>query len=122
MQFLVTPDYQTLSREAASIVAEALRLKPALTLGLPAGNTPTGMYEELARLQLDFSKVKTFNIDEYVGLSPADPRSFYAYMTTGISLVRGSAFTFRSTSIPSTFGSFKSRRTTFGWSSIFLTE
>jgi len=80
MQFLVTPDYQTLSREAASIVAEALRLKPALTLGLPAGNTPTGMYEELARLQLDFSKVKTFNIDEYVGLSPADPRSFYAYM------------------------------------------
>ena len=38
------------------------------------------MYEELARLQLDFSKVRTFNIDEYVGLSPADPRSFYAYM------------------------------------------
>ena len=80
MQVLVTADYQTLSREAASIVAEAVRLKPALTLGLPAGNTPTGMYEELVRLQLDFSKVHTFNLDEYVGLAPADPRSFHAYM------------------------------------------
>jgi glucosamine-6-phosphate deaminase len=80
MQVLVTPDYQTLSREAANIVSEAVRLKPALTLGLPAGKTPTGTYEELARLQPDFSKVKTFNIDEYVGLAPADPRSFYAYM------------------------------------------
>ena len=80
MQVLVTPDYQTLSREAAHLVAEAIRLQPALTLGLPAGNTPTGMYEELATLQLDFSKVRTFNIDEYAGLAPADPRSFHAYM------------------------------------------
>ena len=80
MQVLVTPDYQTLSREAAHIVAEAIRLQPALTLGLPAGNTPTGMYEELATSQLDFSKVRTFNIDEYAGLAPADPRSFHAYM------------------------------------------
>jgi glucosamine-6-phosphate deaminase len=80
MKVLVTADYQTLSSEAAGVVAEAVRLKPALALGLPAGNTPTGMYEELVRLQLDFSRAKTFNIDEYVGLPPADPRSFHAYM------------------------------------------
>jgi glucosamine-6-phosphate deaminase len=80
MQVLVTSDYRTLSREAAHIVAEAARLKPTLSIGLPAGNTPTGMYEELAAYQLDFSRVKTFNIDEYVGLAPDDPRSFHAYM------------------------------------------
>ena len=80
MQVLVTPDYQTLSRQAAQIVAEAVRLKPTLTLGLPAGNTPTGMYEELAAEQLDFSTVNTFNLDEYVGLAAGDPRSFQAYM------------------------------------------
>ena len=43
-----------LSREAAQIVTEAVRLKPTLTLGLPAGNTPTGMYEELAAGRIDF--------------------------------------------------------------------
>src|SRR5262245_9102222 len=80
MQVLVTPDYQTLSRKAASIVAEAVRHKPTLTLCLPAGNTPTGMYEELIKERLDFSRVKTFNLDEYVGLAPDDPRSFRAYM------------------------------------------
>src|SRR5439155_20995015 len=80
MQVVVTPNYRTLSRRAAQIVAEAVRLQPTLTLGLPAGNTPTGMYEELATEQLDFSKVRTFNLDEYVGLAAGDPRSFQSYM------------------------------------------
>jgi glucosamine-6-phosphate deaminase len=80
MKVLVTADYRTLSLDGAHIVAEAVRLKPTLTIGLPAGNTPTGMYEQLAAAQLDFSNVKTFNIDEYVGLRPDDVRSFHAYM------------------------------------------
>lgn len=80
MQILVTPDYRTMSHSAAEIVAEAMQLKPDLVLALPAGNTPTGMYEELAAEQLDFSRVKTFNLDEYVGLTAHDPRSFRAYM------------------------------------------
>jgi glucosamine-6-phosphate deaminase len=80
MQILVAPDYRTMSHSAAEIVAEAMRLKPDLVVGLPAGNTPTGMYEELVAGQLDFSRVKTFNLDEYVGLTAHDPRSFRAYM------------------------------------------
>jgi glucosamine-6-phosphate deaminase len=80
MQVFVTPDYQALSREAANIVAEALGLKPSLTLGLPAGNTPTGMYQELTKRSLDFSRMQTFNLDEYAGLPAADARSFHAYM------------------------------------------
>src|SRR5262245_53173828 len=80
MRVFVTPNYQNLSRDAAQVVAEAVRLQPALTLGLPAGNTPTGMYEELAGTHLDFSSVKTFNLDEYVGLDANDPRTFRMYM------------------------------------------
>src|SRR5678815_3571044 len=80
MRVLVTPDYRTLSHEAANIVAEAVRLNPALTLGLPAGNTPTGMYEELTRSHVDFSRVRTFNVDEYAGLPADDPRTFRSYM------------------------------------------
>ena len=84
MRVLVTPDYQALSQEAAAIVDKSLHAKPALTLGLPTGQTPLGMYEQLIRKHrtegLDFSAVKTFNLDEYAGISPEDPRSFHAYM------------------------------------------
>ena len=80
MRVLVTPDYRTLNRDAAEIIADAVRLKPDLTLGLPTGNTPLGMYEDLVRRGVDFSRVTTFNLDEYVGLAPDDARSFMAYM------------------------------------------
>jgi glucosamine-6-phosphate deaminase len=80
MRVLVAPDYRTLSRQAADLVTDALRLKSDLVIGLPAGNTPTGMYEELVQRNLDFSDVKSFNVDEYVGLDEKDPRSFRAYM------------------------------------------
>jgi glucosamine-6-phosphate deaminase len=84
MRILITPDYQTLSEEAAAIVVKSIRSKPTLTLGLPTGQTPLGMYDELVRkYQLegfDFSGVSTFNLDEYIGLPAGDPRSYHAYM------------------------------------------
>ena len=84
MRVLVTPDYRTLSEEAAALVARAIRAKPDITLGLPTGNTPLGMYEELIRRHrdesLDFSRVRTFNLDEYLGLAPDHPQSYHAYM------------------------------------------
>ena len=84
MRVLVTPDYRTLSQTAAEFVIKALRSKPDLTLGLPTGNTPLGMYEELVQRyrneHLDFSMVRTFNLDEYLGLPQDHPMSFRAYM------------------------------------------
>ena len=84
MRVLVTSDYRALSLQAAQIVAEAVRLKPDLVLCLPTGNTPLGMYEELVRRHrqegLDFSRVRTFNLDEYIGLGPDHPGSYRAYM------------------------------------------
>ncbi len=57
--------------------------KPAV-LGLPTGSTPVGLYRELIRLHreegLDFSRVITFNLDEYYPISPVDPHSYNRWM------------------------------------------
>ena len=84
MLVLLNANYEELSREAARIVAAAVKNNPAVTLGLATGSTTLGMYEELARLhreqRLDFSKVVTFNLDEYLGLAAEHPQSFHCFM------------------------------------------
>ncbi|MCM3881736.1 MAG: glucosamine-6-phosphate deaminase [Vicinamibacterales bacterium] len=72
------------ARAAASIVADRLDRQPAAVLGLPTGRTSRGIYDELARLHatgaVDFSRARSFNVDEFVGLPPNDRRSFRAFM------------------------------------------
>jgi glucosamine-6-phosphate deaminase len=84
MRVLVLPDYRTLSRTAAELVIEAVRSRPVVTLGLPTGSTPLGMYAELAARyrdeHLDFSHIRTFNLDEYFGLPQLHPMSYHSYM------------------------------------------
>jgi glucosamine-6-phosphate deaminase len=84
MRVLVTPDYRTLGQTAADLFIKALRTKPDLRVGLPTGSSPLGMYEELVRRyqseRLDFSQVRTFNLDEYLGLSSDHPMSYHCYM------------------------------------------
>lgn len=84
MRVIVTNDYQEMSCEAARIVARQILAKEDSVLGLPTGDTPTGMYEELVQLYnqglIDFSKVITFNLDEYYGLPPDHPGSYHRYM------------------------------------------
>jgi glucosamine-6-phosphate deaminase len=76
----------SLAREASRFIANAVSAKPELTLALPTGRTPLGMYSELVRSHwddgLDFSRVRIFNLDEYVGLSSSDERSFTHYLWT----------------------------------------
>ena len=84
MLVLLNAGYEELSREAARIVASAVRSKPTATLGLATGSTTVGMYKELVRLHegqgLDFSRAVTFNLDEYLGLGPEHPQSFHCFM------------------------------------------
>jgi len=84
MRIIIEPDYEGMSKKAAQIVAERIRNKPDIVLGLATGSTPLGMYQELVRLHkeegLDFSKVTTFNLDEYWGLSPSHPQSYHYFM------------------------------------------
>lgn len=71
-------------RAVADRIAAELRRKPELVLGLPTGRTPLGLYRELVarrqRGEVDFSRARTFNLDEFVGVEAADPGSFRAYM------------------------------------------
>src|SRR5438046_1627008 len=73
-----------MSRTAARIVAEVLNTKPNAVLGMATGSTPLGLYQELVRLhqkeQLDFSRVTTFNLDEYVGLTVNHPQRYHYFM------------------------------------------
>lgn len=68
----------------ARLIADAIRKKPNLVLGLATGQSPIPIYAELVRMhreeRLDFSRVTTFTLDEYVGLSPEHPSSYYYYI------------------------------------------
>ncbi|MCQ4925703.1 glucosamine-6-phosphate deaminase [Tissierella carlieri] len=84
MKVLIEKDYKTISEVAARMIKDEIERKPNLTLGLATGSTPMGTYQELIRLYkeegLDFSKVTTFNLDEYVGLDRDDPNSYSYHM------------------------------------------
>jgi glucosamine-6-phosphate deaminase len=84
MLVIIKDNYDELSKEAAKIVAQKIRKKPDLVLGLATGSTPLGLYKELIRMHqnegLDFSKVTTFNLDEYIGLPPSHDQSYHYFM------------------------------------------
>jgi len=84
MNVHIVQDYATLSRHAAKIIADELRRKPDLVLGLAAGNTPLGTYQELVRMHreedLDFSRTTVFNLDEYGGLDRTSAQSFHDFL------------------------------------------
>lgn len=88
MKIYVTEDYETMSRKAANILSSQIILKPSSVVGLPTGSSPLGMYQQLVRWyekgDLDFSAVKTVNLDEYVGLEPTHEQSFCYYMNTNL--------------------------------------
>ncbi len=71
MDIIIRDNYEQMSLYAANIIAEQVRAKPDCVIGLATGSTPIGTYKELARMHkegLDFSQVKTFNLDEYLGV------------------------------------------------------
>src|SRR5688500_1830856 len=72
------------ARALAARIAERIRAKPDLVLGLPTGKSPVGTYGELRQLHhagdVDFRSVQTFNLDEFAGVSPTDPGSFRRFM------------------------------------------
>jgi glucosamine-6-phosphate deaminase len=84
MKVVVVKDYNELSYQAAQLITEQIINKKSSILGLATGSTPIGMYKELIRRHreegLDFSKVVTFNLDEYYGLSPEHTQSYHFFM------------------------------------------
>jgi glucosamine-6-phosphate deaminase len=86
-------DEAALSAALATHVLERIIARPSLVLGLPTGRTPLGLYRELrersgmplsrgAKASIDWSQVRTFNLDEFAGLGAGSAESYRAYMQT----------------------------------------
>ena len=88
MKKLVCDNYGQMSRAAADIVEAQLTRKPDSVLGLATGSTPLGLYEELVRRysagKIDFSKARSFNLDEYYPISKDHHQSYNYYMNENL--------------------------------------
>ena len=84
MKVTVFENERTLARTLAVQIAASLGQNPSLVLGLPTGRTPIRLYHELGTLhknsQADCSHATTFNLDEFVGVTPDDPGSYRMFM------------------------------------------
>lgn len=84
MQVFVCKDPEEGARIVTEKILSALEDRPELVLGLATGSTPIGVYQQLIEAHkddgVDFSAVRTFNLDEYCGLSGDHPQSYRAFM------------------------------------------
>lgn len=84
MRIIVAKDYEGMCVNGANLIAAQILLKPDCVLGLATGSTPCGIYDRLAGKyqagELDFSAVRSVNLDEYVGLSPENDQSYRYFM------------------------------------------
>ncbi|MBR6267785.1 MAG: glucosamine-6-phosphate deaminase, partial [Selenomonadaceae bacterium] len=72
MEIIEAKNFDDMSRKAANLISAQIIMKPRCVLGLATGASPIGVYRQLVEWyrkgDLDFSKVTTFNLDEYKGL------------------------------------------------------
>lgn len=84
MEFYLFDNYDEVSNFAAKMLSDFINEKPECVLGLATGETPIGMYKKLIEYNrekvVDFSRVKSFNLDEYRGLSGSHPQSYRYFM------------------------------------------
>ena len=84
MRIIEVESYEKLSALAADIIGAQVLLKPDCVLGLATGSSPLGTYSNLVKRYeaglLDFSRVRTVNLDEYCGLKGNDPQSYRYFM------------------------------------------
>ncbi len=88
MRLIRAKNYEDVSVKAGNIIASVINLKPDCVLGLATGSSPIGTYKELIKKyeagELDFSQVKTVNLDEYVGLSKDHDQSYAYFMRNNL--------------------------------------
>lgn len=88
MKIIVCENYDEMSLKGAEIVKEQVILKPDCILGLATGSTPVGLYTCLAEMNkkgdVDFSKVTSFNLDEYYPISPENDQSYRYFMNENL--------------------------------------
>lgn len=88
MKIYKAKNYDDMSKIAANIIAAQIVLKPDCVLGLATGSTPIGTYKSLVEKfnngDLDFSQVKSANLDEYKGITRDNDQSYYYFMNENL--------------------------------------
>lgn len=86
MELYRAKNYKDLSRKAANIISAQIIMKRDSVLGLATGSSPIGTYHQLIdwyeKGDIDFSQVKSVNLDEYKGISGENVQSYAYYMRT----------------------------------------
>ena len=88
MKIIKAKDYKDMGYKAAGIIAAQIILKEDSVLGLATGSTVEGLYARLCELNregaVDFSTIKSVNLDEYVNLPVSDKNSYRFFMDTNL--------------------------------------
>lgn len=88
IKLIKADNYDDMSKKAANIIAAQMILKNDSVLGLATGSTPIGTYKNLVEKynnrDIDFSNIKTVNLDEYVGLKGDHNQSYRYFMNTNL--------------------------------------
>ena len=80
MEIIIQPTAAAATAVAARVIARLLNEKPNAVIGLATGSTPLLLYRALIDMKLDWRRVTTFNLDEYIGLAKEHPQSYYSFM------------------------------------------
>ena len=84
MRFIKVKSYKELSEIAGDIIISQIKEKSDSVIGLATGSTPVGTYDYIVNKykkgEVDFSKVRTINLDEYIGLSKNHDQSYRYFM------------------------------------------
>jgi glucosamine-6-phosphate deaminase len=84
MEIIILKNAKSVAAMGGELVAELLRVSPAAVLGLATGGTQLVLYRELVEQYragvMSFKNTTSFNLDEYLGVTPDNPQSYRAYM------------------------------------------
>ncbi len=88
MEIIICKDAETVAELAANLLTKQMKKNPEIVMGLATGSTPVNLYKKLIANQrkgeISFQKVTTFNLDEYVGISPENPQSYRYFMNQNL--------------------------------------
>ena len=84
IELIIADNYDEMSKKAAEIISDLIKANPKANLGLATGSTPIGLYNELIKKnknkEITFKDIKSYNLDEYVGISQNHSQSYYYFM------------------------------------------
>lgn len=84
LKWIEAANYNDMSKIAAKIFKDQLKKDNETVFGMATGGTPEGFYKELVAAykagEISFTRAKSFNLDEYIGIDPANEASYHYYM------------------------------------------